>query len=89
VVFSLQKIPLVLINSLLDAEVFMTSEERDDLVLQRSLINRAVNHLPPLEPDRIKFKSEVARCGTFKKYLLWWTLYKNDKQVTIGYLVSK
>jgi hypothetical protein len=59
-IYYIIKIPLALINSLLDAEVLMTSEERDDLISQRSLINRVVNHLPPLEPDRIKFKSEVA-----------------------------
>jgi hypothetical protein len=60
------KISAALINSLLEAEELMTNDERDDVVLQRSLINRAFNHLSLLEPARIKLTTEVSKCKTLK-----------------------
>lgn len=67
------KISPTLINSLLDADELMTDEDRLDIILQKALISRAVNYLLPLEPARIKLTSDIARCKTFKEFLLLWT----------------
>jgi hypothetical protein len=64
------KISAALINSLLEAIELMTHDEGDDVVLQKSLINRAFNHLSPPEPARIKLTTEVSKCKTFKEFLL-------------------
>jgi hypothetical protein len=82
------KISPLLINSLLEADDLMTVEESDDLALQKSLINRAFNHLSPLEPARIKLTSKVAMCKTFKDFLLLWTRYKVSQQVIVDDLTA-
>jgi hypothetical protein len=82
------KISAALIHSLLEAEELMTNDERDDVVLQRSFINRAFNHLSPLEPARIKLTTEVSKCKTFKEFLLLWTRYRNVKQLIVEELTA-
>ncbi len=82
------KISPLLINSLLEADGLMTVEERDDLALQKSLINRAFNHLSPLEPAKIKLTSKVAMCKTFIEFLLLWTRYKVSQQVIVDDLTA-
>ncbi len=82
------KISPFLINSLLEADGLMTVEERDDLALQKSLINRAFNHLSPLEPAKIKLTSKVAMCKTFIEFLLLWTRYKVSQQVIVDDLTA-
>lgn len=67
--FDSGKISPFLINSLLEAEELMSQDERNDLVFQRSLIQRAVGHLSPLEPARIKLTTEISKCKTLKEFL--------------------
>jgi hypothetical protein len=82
------KISPALINSLLEADELQSQEERLDPVFQRSLIQRAVGHLSPLEPARIKLTSDFSKCKTFKEFLLLWTIYRNQKQVIIDELTA-
>jgi hypothetical protein len=82
------KISQLLINSLLEADDLMSQEERVDMIFNKSLIQRAVSHLSPLEPARIKLTTEISKCRTFKEFLLLWTRYRNSKQVIVDELTA-
>jgi len=69
-----------LLNSLLEAIDQMTSEEVEDVHLQKSLINRAFSLLSHLEPAKIQMTSKVATCKTFDEFLMMWTRYRIQKQ---------